>query len=393
MHGNEKLLFLAVLGLLILGTLLLPGKKAPVPWEGELGPWAVPRSPTEAAISWMGEGPGTVEYAPAADYQAGGKLHPGPASQGEAELQHVTLTGLAPGTRYAYRIRVKNEVSPLSYFTVPPEDFRPFTFLVYGDTRTNYDQHALVAERMATEPAEFVVHVGDLIESPTDGQWRAFLKSGEPLFRSMSFLCVIGNHENNSRSYYDLFPLPEGGGKYGHEWWSLRWGDVLLVGLDSNLPFLKFTGLQRETEWMKEVLSQDARYKFVFFHHPLYSSDPYYGGDENLAKLWVPIFQEAGVTAVFTGHCHNYEHIVRDGIQYFVTGGGGAPLSGLSPERVEGSVLGVEDVLHYLRVTVTAEGAQVEMVPVAKVEGGNVTELSGEPMETVELVPQAAPVP
>ena len=138
-------------------------------------------------------------------------------------------------------------------------------------------------------------------------------------------------------------------------------------------------------DWLKELLSQEARYKFVFFHHPLFSSDPYYGGNESLAKLWHRVFLEAGVTAVFCGHCHNYEHLVRDGLHYFVTGGGGAPLSPLSDTRSEGSVLGIENVLHYLRVSVSEGKVVVEMVPVAEVQAGEVTVLSGAPMETTEL--------
>ncbi|MCD5408474.1 metallophosphoesterase family protein [Candidatus Bipolaricaulota bacterium] len=313
-----------------------------------------------------------------------------PGGEGN-ELGRATLAGLTPGTRYAYRVRLGQAVSPVCYFTVPPEEFRPFTFLVYGDSRTNYDLHALVAERMAEETAEFVVHTGDLIESPTQREWREFFSTGSPLFRAMSFLCIIGNHERNSRTYYELFSLPAGGGRAGEQWWSLNWGEVLLVGLDSNLQYLKLTGLREETDWLREVLAQDARYKFVFFHHPLYSSDAHYGGNESLGTIWAPIFQEAGVTAVFVGHCHNYEHVIKDGVQYFITGGGGAPLYPLSEERIEGSVLGIEDTLHYLRVTVAEDGARVEMIPVARVEGGQVIPLPPEPMETVELAP--IPVP
>lgn len=385
--GGPKITSLAFLLLFVFGTLTFQsGRAEPPPWT-ELGPWASPLSPAEVAISWQTESPalGIVRYGPSADYQKTGELPHSRAMSEPAELSHVTLSGLIPGTRYAYRVKLEAEVSPTCYFFTPPEEFRPFTFLVYGDTRTNYNLHVMVAERMAKEAAEFVVHVGDLIESPSQAEWRAFFGSGGPLLGAMSFLCVLGNHERNSRTYYDLFTLPQGGGRAGEEWWALRWGDVLLVGLDSNLTYLKFTGLKEQMDWLKGVLSQDARYKFVFFHHPLFSSDPYYRGNESLAKLWHPVFLKAGVTAVFCGHCHNYEHLVRDGLHYFVTGGGGAPLSPLSDTRSEGSVLGIENVLHYLRVSVSEEKAVVEMVPVAEVHAGEVTVLPGAPMETTEL--------
>ena len=392
LFSNPKLSFLMLVALFLVAALALQGvREAAAPWTA-LGPWASPLSPDRAVVTWWGEeSKGMVEYGPADDYAGTGILPEAAPGEG-GELQQATLSGLTPGTRYAYRVRLGRSVSPVCYFSVPPEEFRPFTFLVYGDTRTHYDHHALVTARMAEEDAEFVVHVGDLIESPTQGEWQAFLSSASPLLHTMSFLCVIGNHERNSRTYYDLFSLPEGGGKFGEQWWSIRWGEVLLVGLDSNLQYLKLTGLKKETDWLREVLSQEARYKFIFFHHPLYSSDPYYGDDESLAKLWAPIFREAGVTAIFVGHCHNYEHVVRDGLHEFVTGGGGAPLSPLSPERVKGSVLGIENILHYLRVTVAVDGVRVEMVPVARVEGGAAVPLPGDPMEKVELAPAGVAV-
>ena len=392
LFSNPKPAFLILVALFLVAALALQGgREISVPWTA-LGPWASPLSPDQAVVTWWGEEiKGTVEYGPAAIYEGTGVLSDAAPGAG-GELQRATLSGLTPGARYAYRVRLGQAVSPVCYFTVPPQEFRPFTFLVYGDSRTHYPRHALVAARMAEEEAEFVVHTGDLIESPTQVEWREFLASGSSLFQAMSFLCVIGNHERNHRTYYDLFSLPAGGGKFGEQWWSLKWGDVLLVGLDSNLQYLKLTGLREETDWLRETLSQDARYKFVFFHHPLYSSDAHYGGNERLGTLWAPIFQEAGVTAVFVGHCHNYEHVVRDGVHYFITGGGGAPLYPLSEERIEGSVLGIEDTLHYLRVTVTEQAVRVEMVPVARVQRGEVIELPGEPMETVELTPAPLPV-
>lgn len=274
----------------------------------------------------------------------------------------------------------------MAFFATPPTASGPFVFLVYGDTRTHYDRHRLVAERMSQEEgAAFVVHVGDLVESPSDLEWGEFLDSGADLLHSTGFYPVLGNHERNHSTYYDLFSLPPGGGRGKEQWWSLRWGDVLLVGLDSNLVYLKFTGLRDQTDWLSATLAEEAQYKFVFFHHPLYSSDAMYGGDEGLAKLWAPLFREYAVTAVFVGHAHNYEHIVRDGVHYFVTGGGGAPLAPLSPVRVEGSAFGVDFVLHYLRVAVGEDGVTVQMIPVARQDGNALVPLDEAPLEVVEL--------
>ncbi len=318
--------------------------------------------------------------------------------RGEETLHHVHLPDLRPGTKYAYRITLGNgDRTPPGHFETPPVGFSPFTFLVYGDTRTFYGRHAIVAKRMATDTAAFVVHTGDLVESPTRTDWDALFSSGRELFLSKLFFPVIGNHERNHLSYYQLFELPGAGGKVGKQWWSFRWGDVLFVGLDSNTQHLGFTGLRKETRWLEKILSQEARFKFVFSHHPLFSSDPHYGGNEGLAKLWHPVFVRNGVTAVFCGHVHAYEHIERDGVHYFTTGGGGAPAYPLG-EPVEGSLYAAAGILHYLRISVEEDAVRVEMVPVAEVplgeEEGEIRMLDGEPLEFFRIekkVPAGVP--
>lgn len=355
-----------------------------------LGPWATAVGPTEVVISWKAAEPHTaaIQYAVVDSLQS--ENWRTLAVEAPATFHQVRIPSLNPGTRYTYSILLSlGEQSPPAFVTTPPEEPQPVVFLVYGDTQKNHDRHRLVAERMSGEEAAFAVHLGDLVESPVSGDWRGFFEAGASLFRAMGFYSVWGNHERNDASAYDLFARPPGGGKEGEQWWQLRWGEVLLVGLDSNLPFLKFTGLRDQTEWVAKALAQQARFKFVFFHHPLFSSDTYYyPGDEGLAKLWHPIFLKHGVTAVFSGHSHTYEHLVRDGLHYFVSGGGGGPLYTLSPRRVEGSVFGVESVLHYLRVEVSAQGVRVSMIPVAWEErdaGGRLIMHEGKPLEVVEL--------
>jgi predicted phosphodiesterase len=368
-------------------------------WAGFVrGPYSVALGPGEVVICWQADSPktATVLYEQARGLSYYGK---GPSLGTDALwestttptlLGQVRLVDLLPGVEYVYQVVLADgEKSDLGRTVTPPADATAFSFLVYGDTRTHYDRHALVTARMAEEEAAFVVHTGDLVEFPTTEEWDSFFLSGEKLFLRMPFYPVLGNHERNHRSYYDLFVLPPGGGRENEQWWAIFWGDVLLVGLDSNTPYLKLTGLQAETAWLEGVLSQEARYKFVFLHHPLWSSDVNYQGDEGLAALWHPLFLRYGVTAVFMGHAHNYEHIVRDGVDYIVTGGGGAPLSPLSPERVEGSVFGVDFVLHYVRVQVGEDEVTVEMVPVAEVRDTEVTSPAS-PMERFVIVAEQA---
>lgn len=391
---DKKLVLFVIL--LVVGALVaVELLRGPAPTPPEFpdflirGPWTAVQE-GEAVISFQLEVPQEVEvwYWKEGSDELAQVSFSAPAG----EVFQVTLSALEPGQEYRYQLVFSGGIkTPAGRFATPPEEFVPFTFLVYGDTRTFPERHRLVTDRMAEEEAAFVIHTGDLVNSPTNRDWDAFFASGRRLFASTSIFPVIGNHERNSITYYNLFTLPGAGGKQGEQWWAFWWGDVLFVGLDSNTQYLGLTGLQEETDWLREVLSQEARYTFVFFHHPLFSSDPHYGGSEGLAALWHPLFVELGVEAVFCGHVHAYEHLVRDGVHYVTTGGGGAPAYPLG-EPIEGTVYAASFVLHYMRVQVGEGGVEVEMVPVARVpEGespGEVQLLDPEPWESFRISPR-----
>jgi 3',5'-cyclic AMP phosphodiesterase CpdA len=76
--------------------------------------------------------------------------------------------------------------------------------------------------------------------------------------------------------------------------------------LDSNLGNRSARDARRQGEWLDAALSRTkATWRFVMFHHPIYSSAP---KRENpiLRRHWVPIFDRHGVDMVLQGHDHAY---------------------------------------------------------------------------------------
>jgi acid phosphatase type 7 len=65
------------------------------------------------------------------------------------------------------------------------------------------------------------------------------------------------------------------------------------------------------------------------------------------------------VTAGFFGHDHNYQHYLKDGVHYFITGGGGAPLYDVDTPP-EGITKKVESTENFLIVDVDGNKAHVE---------------------------------
>jgi len=378
------------------------------------GPAAFVRAPylglaqtpsTTMAISWQTtmSTPAIIRYATTAAFDASGGFTQSvsvPAAQGgKKDVYHVLLSGLLQNTAYAYRVDLVDgagEVvcrSPVGHFETAAPALDHFTFTVYGDSRTYPKHHDLVVAAMAKDQPRFTVEVGDLVAfGGVDVLWdKNFFPAIAPLAEDAPYLTVLGNHEQDSPQYYQAFVLPPGGGEHGKEWWSLDYGVVHLVGLDSNVLTLPngFTRLREQTAWLKADLAaaraRGERFVFVFFHHPLYSSDSGYApGNTGLRAIWLPIFQTYGVNAVFAGHCHQYERLVEDGVNYIVTGGGGAPLTGFVAHPIAGSVRHVSE-LHYMRVTIDGDEATIEMIPVASVENGSAVPLSSAPFDRLVI--------
>ncbi len=237
----------------------------------------------------------------------------------------VTLTGLQPATTYHYEVPGAGRGS----FTTPPAKDGEFTFAVYGDTRTRPDVHRKMAALIAAAKPTFVVHTGDQVADGRDAAlWTTFFDITKEMLRAAPFFAVLGNHERNTKLWYEFFDKTAG-------YYSFDWGRIHWTMLNSDVANVASSNEAREafwneeTAWMEKDLAahQDAEYRFVVFHHPPYTAmTSRHESAAKIAQRMVPLFQKHKVTIFFGGHDHNYQRHVEAGIQYVVTGGGGAPL-------------------------------------------------------------------
>jgi Calcineurin-like phosphoesterase len=197
-----------------------------------------------------------------------------------------------------------------------------FKFAVLGDFGTGSRQQFELGEEMAKVrarfPFEIVITVGDNIyggERPQDmlrkfeQPYKALLEGG------VKFYASLGNHDDRAQSRYAPFNME------GRTYYTFKAPrqDVRFFALETD--YLKAP----QVAWLEqELASSGERWKIPYFHHPLYSSGKRHGSDINLAAVLEPLFQKAGVSAVFAGHDHFYERTKpQKGIVYFVIGSGG----------------------------------------------------------------------
>jgi hypothetical protein len=224
---------------------------------------------------------------------------------------------------------------------------------------------------MAQAVPDFVVGTGDMVDDGyRQDQWQQFFDVESHLMRDNVFFPAVGNHDRQGRgrtadSYRAFFSVPDNGGDT-ERYYAFSYAAARFLVLDSNEYSF---ALSDQTAWLERELiaaRQDPSVHHVFavMHHPPFSI-ALHGGSQDLRERWTPLFENYQVTAVFSGHDHVYERAEHNGIRYFVSGGGGAPLY---PRRPHPSAVDLEAVkkfersFHFLRVTVT--GSRVEVTGV-----------------------------
>jgi acid phosphatase type 7 len=301
---------------------------------------------TDVILKWaQSSGSATITYGP----KGGATMMTTDAavSTGRHELH---LTGLTASTRYAYTVDLGGGLKTSGEFSTAATASQPFSFIVYGDDRTNDADHQTVVNAMANESVDFLVQTGDVIENATAAEYDNFFKIEQALLAENVLFTTLGNHEYDSGSGVTLwkqqFYVPDG------SYYSFDYGNSRFVVLDFN------ANTSAQATWLDGVLA-DARNKglvhlFAFMHSSPYDSGTH-GNNTTAQTEWVPVFQKYNLDMIFGGHDHDYEHGVNPTthLSWVITGGGGAPL--YADNSMQPGQLKFESTLNYVKVSVSGE--------------------------------------
>ncbi len=319
---------------------------------------------------------------------------------GSAGLLHqVEATGLEPATVYRYRACSGAICTGELTLATGPGPGQAFRFVVYGDSRSDPPQHALVAASIIESAPSVVLHTGDIVEHGAERpQYREMhLEPTRRLGQHVPLFVAIGNHEwkdlaDEVQNFRDYLPYPrEETHQHPGLSYAVRYGDAYFLVLDNTLDGLDlFFPLDNVHDqplwaWIKEAIhseaAQTARWRFAFFHYPP-GSPCHEDWPMILATRdhLLPALREARWDAIFAGHVHNYERHDFDGLPVIITGGGGAGLEPLENcTRESDTLVRLESVHHHVRVDLSPESAWIEAV-----------DLTGEVFDMLELSPSAA---
>lgn len=297
----------------------------------------------------------------------------------------VTVDGLEPNTIYRYRVLHKGittnqgnkrvrytESKGSNVYRRQPYSVRT---LGSGEETTRFaigndfhDKPELLTQLFSKDiitPAayDFVLYNGDMVSSfeseerlvssvitPSVAQFATEV----PLFFSR------GNHETRgaeATTYSDYFPTTTGAPYY-----TFSDGPAYFIVLDggedkpdSDIEYHDLvrydTYREKEAKWLKSVVESEqfkaATVKIVIIHIPPKSSG--WHGEAEIARLFVPILNQAGIDAMFCGHIHKYRFSEANDPTY----GCNFPIVCL-PNRVRADIEVSKEMIAY--TITTAEG-------------------------------------
>jgi len=252
-------------------------------------------------------------------------------SVGSAMIHEVNLEDLERFTKYYYQVKTGTASSEIFSFKTPPfaSDHEPFRIIAMSDMQIDNafpDKfheivHDGIIEYLDSEfggelidNLALVLIPGDLVANGNDySQWEEdFFDPSHGLFNHVPVYPVLGNHEFNSIYYFQYFKMPENGTVgFEEHWWHKDYGNVRIIGLNSNDPFSSMEQL----DWLDVVLdmtctSDSIDFVFAQLHHP-HKSELWTPGESDFTGEVIERLEQfstdCGKPSIhFFGHTHAY---------------------------------------------------------------------------------------
>lgn len=268
-----------------------------IPW----GPFLQDLTPTGVNVVWAADRKDdAVEYGAAAD-KLDKSVQPAADAPGRA-----SITGLAPGRTYYYRVKMKAAGSgeaghgEVASFVTPKPEVTKFSFAVIADTHTSKWNSALAALMMELKP-DFVLNGGDRSPSIVSGT----LKPYKAVIASVPMYMARGNHDPADKQ--KMVSMVAGPGN--NQYFAFTWGNARFFSVNTEDRHGKPAPLKKGGEqykWLEtELKNCQQTWKIVFQHIPVFSA--YDGGLTKELDDERELLERYGVDVVFQGHQHNYD--------------------------------------------------------------------------------------
>ncbi len=276
-------------------------------------------------------------------------------------IHQILLSGLTLGQALKYHLEPTSDyqgmlspaiVSDLAREFVIPSSVlydgtsRPLRFAMYGDNRPTVfgsDNHAYMVSAVKRCNPDFVIHVGDLVQTGgVPWEWARLFTEAEELYRSIPILPTPGNHEYgedpNSTNYLEAFRLPGNESYYAY---NISNAHFISMDVSSGHGADNLAIQAQQMIWLDQhlaMLNESANafdWNIVFFHYPILAT-----GEEH-ENIWQeilgPVFAKykIAIDLLVVGHIHQYERLFLSNVNAtcIIVGGGGAEIEEIRAEE------------------------------------------------------------
>lgn len=252
----------------------------------------------------------------------------------------VSLDSLEPDTRYVYRVGNGKCRSEWFQFKTAQKGDRPFSFVFISDVQHGIDSQypRVIREAAAVAPqSSFYLFTGDLTNSATDKEFKAFFQAGSWLLASKPVAAIPDNHEYRedrqgvknaelASFWRNMFAFPANSprelnemGSYYFDYQNTRF---IMI---NNKDLLKKDRTAAYLKWLEQLLKEnDRKWLIVAQHQPVVPITAHRKRG-SFYDLVVPLYEKYGVDLVLTGHDHGYSR-------------GGIELNGARKKSIKGPV-------------------------------------------------------
>ena len=285
-------------------------------------------NPTHSAAQAIVQISANADMSEATDVEGVSRLISYSSSKQINRVNAVSLTGLAAGSTYYFRVGDGSVWSEVRSFTVPAIGAETRFFLLADiQEEAALEGMGRIAQHLNGQ-YHFGVQLGDAVDNVRYyNQWQDALD----LFtlegvRDTDMIHVIGNHEaddsgNGSIAAKSVFGVPAA-------WYSVERGDVYIAVLNHTSDK---DSLQQFAQWLVEdAAKSNCTWKVVVTHVPAYYTNPT-GGGENYIEYLPAACDAAGIDFYFAANDHSYARtapltagqVNEDGTVYYICGSTG----------------------------------------------------------------------
>ena len=246
------------------------------------------------------------------------EIAPPPKDENEFRVELEKLL-----SQYRQRFNFKNQIKKLG--KNPRSADGSYRYVVMGDNRSNWGLWSNMVKHidgLVPKPA-FVINSGDIVPK---GYARELHEYYIPtlLKTDIPFFVAIGNHETGDDDMARQFRYLFGDNSLNYYF---DYGKARYVffdnASDASLPEEAF-------KWLDKTLTETPKgcRKYVTMHKPPKNIEKwaYHAWDDEESKIFTELMTKHMVAEVYLGHIHAYSTAKHGGVNYTISGGGGAGL-------------------------------------------------------------------